>query len=184
MLNTSLYTFRMVAYRRNRVQGGYYFFTVNLKNRNQSWLVEHVDLLRSAFQETQQKYPFKTIAVVILPDHMHALWGLPEGDDDYSMRWKYLKGRFTSKLKKRITLRKSAKGKYGVWQDRFWEHTIKDENDMHRHIDYIHYNPVKHHHCDAVKDWKYSSFHRFVENGVLPIDWGVSYQEFKKSFGE
>ena len=116
----------MVAYRRNRLKGGQYFFTVNLKNRHHSWLTDHIDFLRLAFRRTRKKYPFSIIAIVILPDHLHTIWQLPDDDDDYSTRWNFLKGQFTSQLKTRINLQKDSRGRYGVWQDRFWEHTIRD----------------------------------------------------------
>lgn len=179
-----VYAKGMVAYRRNRVQGACYFFTVNVKNRRLNLLTDHIDELRLAFKETQEKYPFNIIAIVILPDHIHAIWRLPAGDDDYSGRWKSLKANFTHKLQYKLTLRKNARGEYGIWQSRFWEHTIRDEQDMQRHIDYIHYNPVKHGYCQQVNEWQYSSFHHYVQCKKLAINWGGNDPMLNIKFGE
>jgi putative transposase len=176
----------MVYYRRSRVGGGTYFFTVNLKNRRSDTLTGNIDLLRESFYETKLRYPFHVVAIVILPDHLHAIWSLPDDDTTYSTRWQLLKSSFTRQLRKQgACISQNSKGEYNVWQRRFWEHTIRDETDLKRHIDYIHYNPVKHGYVDHVKNWPFSSFHRYVENEWLDINWGVTYRESSvKTFGE
>jgi putative transposase len=175
----------MVAYRRHHIPSGTYFFTVNLQNRSLSLLIDHINLLRFAFLHTQQNMPFKIIAIVIMPDHLHTIWQLPEGDNDYSRRWQLIKSKFTQQVRKEKHFQKNKKGEYGIWQRRFWEHTIKNENDLNRHIDYIHFNPVKHGYVKTVKEWKYSSFSKYVKNDVLPLNWGGDYQETEQVlFGE
>lgn len=176
----------MVQYRRNRIPGGTYFFTVTLRNRRATSLVDYIDLLRIAFRETLREMPFVMDAVVVLPDHLHAVWTLPPGDDDYAGRWRSIKGRFTRALVKAdVGLARNAKGEYDLWQRRYWEHTIRDEVDRARHVDYIHFNPVKHGLVERVGDWPYSSFHRFVRQGVCPPDWGgAAVKSDHGSYGE
>ena len=151
-------------------------------------LTEHVDQLRAAFRETRQRHPFATDAMVVLPDHLHAVWTLPEGDADVAMRWRQIKSAFSRALPtiEPISGSRAAKGERGVWQRRFWEHTIRDENDFARHIDYIHINPVKHRLVTRVRDWPYSSFHRMVKLGVYPEDWAGDVHEPENDgrFGE
>jgi putative transposase len=107
-----------------------------------------------------------------LPDHLHAVWTLPPGDDDYAGRWRSVKSRFTrSLIKVGVALTRNAKGEYDLWQRRYWEHTIRDEADMTRHVDYIHFNPVKHGWANCVQEWPHSTFHRFVQRGLRPQDW-------------
>lgn len=119
----------MTAYRRNFVPGGSFFFTVNLADRRLSLLMDHLDLLRSTFRETRQRHPFTIDAVVVLPDHLHTVWTLPEDDADFAMRWR---------------LSRAAKSERGIWQRRYWDHTIRDERDFARHLDCVLINPVKH----------------------------------------
>ncbi|ESS71644.1 transposase [Methyloglobulus morosus KoM1] len=163
----------MPDYRRYRVPGGTYFFTVNLLERKKDLLVRHIDDLREAVRMTKRERPFHIDAWVVLPDHMHTVWTLPPGDDDFSNRWKSIKIRFVQKLPR--TERRSkvriAKGERGIWQRRFWEHVIRDENDYMRHVDYVHWNPMKHGLVQKVADWPYSSFHRYVRDGIYPEDW-------------
>ncbi len=164
----------MSHYRRNRVAGGSYFFTVNLLERDKKLLTEHIDALRDVIRITRQKMPFHIDAWVVLPDHMHCIWTLPEGDSDYSKRWQTLKKHFSKSLAK-SEYRSAARIKQnerGIWQRRFWEHTLRDELDYQRHMDYIHFNPVKHDHVAKVRDWPYSTFHRLVEQDIYPMDWG------------
>lgn len=118
-------------------------------------------------------HPFKIEAVVVLPDHLHTIWTLPEGDTDFSLRWRQTKAAFSRGLAKdeRISASRARKQERGIWQRRFWEHAIWDSNDFQRHVDYIHYNPVKHGYVGQVTDWPYLSFHRFVRLGHLPVDW-------------
>lgn len=172
-----------MRYRRADVAGGTYFFTVNLLDRNRRLLVEHVDVLREVMRNVKTARPFHIDAMVILPDHLHALWTLPEGDADYPTRWMLIKSGFSRRLPtgERRNASRRAKGERGIWQRRYWEHLIRDERDFAHHVDYIHYNPVKHGHVNRVADWPYSSFHRYVRNGTLPLDWGV---EAKAEDGE
>lgn len=147
-------------YRRYRVPGGTYFFTVNLLERRLDLLVRHMDHLLEAVRATKQARPFHIDAWVVLPDHMHCVWTLPPEDDDFSNRWKSIKIRFVQKLPR--TERRSrvsvAKGERGIWQRRFWEHAIRDETDYVRHVDYVHCNPVKQGYVQQVIDWPYSVF--------------------------
>ena len=132
------YYLPMTNYRRNRLAGGTFFFTVNLADRSAALLTTHVDLLRNAFRYAKQRLPFTVEAVVVLPDHLHALWTLPPGDSDYTLRWRLIKTHFSRSLavgESRSTSRQS-KHERGIWQRRFWEHTIRDETDLARHIDY------------------------------------------------
>ena len=130
----------MVSYRRNRVSGGTFFFTLTLRQRRDTTLVDHVDLLREAYSEVKRARPFRTDAVVVLPDHLHAIWTLPEGDVDYSGRWRAIKAGFVRALAcSGLALERNTKGEARVWQRRFWEHTLRNEADFAAHCDYIHY---------------------------------------------
>ena len=153
-----------MRYRRLYRDGGCYFFTLVTKDRQPLFRTpETVDLLRGAFRELRKERPFEIDAAVILPDHLHCIWRLPEGDADYSNRWKSIKRRFTT----------AYGGKPGeVWQARFWEHLIRDERDWRNHMDYVHYNPVKHGHAASPLEWPYSSFRRCVTRGLYEADWG------------
>jgi putative transposase len=169
----------MPDYRRNHAAGGTYFFTVNLLERSSSALVTHIDVLRGAVRRVRASRPFHIDAWVVLPDHMHAIWTLPPDDSDYSSRWKAIKIVFAKALPKteRLSAVRAARGERGIWQRRFWEHTIRDEHDYAAHMDYVHINPVKHGLVGSVRDWPHSSFHRCVAQGVYPVDWageGVS----------
>jgi len=162
-----------LRYRRANVPGGTYFFTVNLAERKRTLLVDHIDSLREVMRDVKKSHPFHIDAMVILPDHLHALWILPEGDADFAMRWALIKAGFSRQLPKDERRNKSriSKGERGIWQRRYWEHLIRDDTDYARHADYIHYNPVKHGYVRHAKDWPYSSFHRYVRLGVLPDNW-------------
>jgi putative transposase len=172
-------------YRRAKTEGGTYFFTVTLADRRKSTLVEHVDLLRSATRLVKERHPFTIDAIVIMPEHLHTIWTLPEGDIDYPTRWALIKAGFSRILAKgeMISDSRLAKGERGIWQRRYWEHQIRDDEDFARHVDYIHFNPVKHGHVASPIDWSYSSIHRFVSAGTLPTNWGAS-AEFIGDFGE
>lgn len=163
----------MVAYRRNYIKGGRYFFTVNLLNRQSTLLTDHIDDLRTAFRKVKLRHPFEIDAIVILLEHLHCIWTLPESDDDFSLRWREIKSAFSRKLAPTEYKNKSrlARKERGIWQRRFWEHTLRDESDYQKHMDYIHYNPVKHGYVDSIEQWPYSSFHRHVSNGVYPKNW-------------
>jgi putative transposase len=155
----------MSDYIRSKRFGGTFFFTVTLKDRQSSLLVDHVDLLRESVRYVKSRRPFVIVAWVILPDHIHAVWRLPEGDNDFPRRWQLIKMLFTKKLKER-THRKTS-----VWQDRFWEHEIRNDEGLRAHIDYCYLNPVKHGYVLSTGDWPYSSFHRDVALGLFDIHW-------------
>lgn len=176
----------MVKYRRHRIHGGTFFFTVTLLNRSSSLLTDHVTLLREAFMRTRRTHPFAIDAVVILPEHLHAIWTLPDDDLDYSGRWRAIKSRFVRSLKSAgVHVASNAAREHNVWQRRFWEHAIRDTDDMQRHVDYIHFNPVKHGYVSKPVEWQYSSIHRYVRDGLLPPDWGTSEEkDFNGRFGE
>ena len=164
----------MPDYRRNRVSGGTYFFTVNALERKLSLLTDHIDALRAAVRKVRARRPFHIDAWVVLPDHLHCVWTLPPGDADYSSRWKAIKIAFAKSLPATEILSSVRRGKRerGIWQRRFWEHTIRDDRDYSAHMDYVHYNPVKHGLVARVAAWPYSSFHHCVEAGIYPVDWG------------
>jgi REP-associated tyrosine transposase len=182
---TSGTTTTMVRYRRNFLPGGTYFFTVTLSDRRSTALVDHVSELRDAFRVARRERPLTVEAIVILPDHLHAIFTLPLDDADFSGRWRRIKGHFSSSLiDAGIELKRNANGSLALWQKRFWEHTIRNENDFARHVDYIHFNPVKHGLVSRVCDWPYSSFHRYVRQKVLTQDWAGDAREGRADFGE
>jgi putative transposase len=174
-----------MRYRRAFVGGATYFFTVNLANRRDRLLVDHIDNLRTVVRKVKHGHPFEIIAWVVLPEHIHAIWALPPNDADYSLRWSQIKGGFSRRIPKGepMSESRSSKGERGIWQRRFWEHLIRDGDDLGDHIDYVHYNPVKHGLVERAADWPYSSFHRFVRRGWLPPDWGCP-GEMNCDFGE
>ncbi len=176
----------MTAYRRNFIPGGCFFFTVNLADRRRRLLTEHVDALRTAFRETHQRHPFTTDAIVVLPDHLHAVWTLPDSDRDFATRWRLIKSTFSRhfSVDEPISASRAAKNERGIWQRRYWGHTIRNEEDLARHIDYVHINPVKHGLVKQVRDWPHSSFHRMVKSGIYPEDWAGDFSDLGGSFGE
>ena len=165
-----------MQYRRNQLEGGSYFFTVNLAERKRRLLVEHIAALREAFRNVRSRHPFQIDAIVIMPDHLHAVVTLPPGDADYSTRWMLIKAGFSRSLPQteRINASRRSKGERGVWQRRFWEHTLRDDDDYRHHIDYIHYNPVKHGYVTHPAAWPHSSIHQYIKAGKLPADWGMA----------
>ncbi|EMK0360886.1 TPA: transposase [Klebsiella aerogenes] len=150
----------MSNYRRSYIPGGCWFFTVNMQNRHSDLLTRHIDHLRAAIACTKRKRPFQINSWVVLPEHMHCIWTLPEGDSDYSGRWREIKKSFTRAL-----------AQSQIWQPRFWEHAIRNDEDYRRHMDYVYINPVKHRLVGRVSDWPYSTFHRDVRQGLYPVDW-------------
>ena len=176
----------MTDYRRYRVQGGCYFFTLTLYDRRQHLLVEHIEQLRRSIRAVKDKHPFHIDAMVVLPEHLHCILTLPEGDANFSMRWRQIKSGFSRQLPVVDIRSKSRERKQerGIWQRRFWEHVIRDEQDFCHHVDYIYFNPVKHGWVDKVADWKYSTFHRDVERGIYLEDWGSGYIEQVDDMGE
>jgi putative transposase len=169
----------MPEYRRAFLPGGTYFFTVVTFNRKP--ILTHSysrQILRNVWRYVQERHPLTVDAICLLPDHMHCIWTLPENDTNYSMRWSAIKGQFSmqylangGKEGLRNTSRQRT-GEAAIWQRRFWEHLIRDEDDLSHHIDYIHYNPVKHGLVRKAADWEWSSFHRYVRAGTYDREWG------------
>ncbi|WP_313087181.1 REP-associated tyrosine transposase [Pseudomonas sp.] len=165
----------MSDYRRSQAPGGTWFFTVTLADRRSRLLVEEIEHLRHAYGQTQQARPFRTLAICVLPDHLHAIWTLPDGDSDFAGRWSLLKSTFSRQLPAHTrTQSQVRKREKGIWQRRYWEHQIRDASDLQRHVDYIHFNPVKHGLVERVADWPYSNFDRYVKNGLVRGDWASS----------
>jgi putative transposase len=167
-------------YRRAWHKGGTYFFTVNLLQRtNNDLLVQHIETLRAVVKKVKNTHPFIIHAWVVLPEHMHCVIELPSDDADFATRWRLIKAGFSKaipKCERRSNVR-IRRGERGIWQRRFWEHLIKNEADFQAHIDYVHINPLKHGLISQVKDWPYSTFHKLVEQGVYPINWGGGVEE-------
>ncbi len=168
----------MPEYRRIKEDGGIYFFTVVTYQRLPILTPEPCrEILHQAWQDTQNRFPFETIAVCLLPDHIHAIWKLPEGDANYSLRWREIKRLFTKTYLQNIgpgeerNESRQKRGEAAIWQRRFWEHTIIEEVDLENHIDYIHFNPIKHGYVKKASEWQWSSFKRFVQKGVYDMDW-------------
>ncbi len=169
-----------MQYRRARLQGGAYFFTVVTRKRRPIFGCENnINLLRQSFQYVMHNHPFCMDAHVILPDHLHCIWTLPDGERDFSTRWRLIKSHFTQHYKNGGLIELHENGQKATcsgspWQKKFWEHLIRDEKDMKNHIEYIHYNPVKHGLVASPIEWTLSSIHRYVNNGSYPMDWGTS----------
>lgn len=170
-------------YRRVINPGGTFFFTVVTFNRlHLLTRDDHVDLLREAFHYVTKNHPFRVDACVVLPDHLHTIWTLPDDDHDYSTRWRLIKSYFSHRLPEQpsnIPGSRAAKEERAVWQRRFWEHAIRDQRDFENHLNYLHYNPVKHGLASSPMDWPYSSFGQWVKRGVYPPDWGSSALNFE-----
>ena len=164
----------MRRYIRARRHGATYFFTVNLQQRDGNrMLVESIVDLRAAFEKVRREHPFKIDAIVVLPDHLHTMWTLPVENADFSVRWALIKAQFSRVIVagEAVPDSRARRRERGIWQRRFYEHMIRDDRDFHAHADYIHWNPVKHGHVERVVDWPYSSFHSYVRNDWLPLDW-------------
>jgi putative transposase len=163
------------TYRRNRVSGGCYFFTVNLRDRRSDLLIIEIEALRNAVRATRARFPFHIDAWVVLPDHMHCLWTLPPEDFDFPARWQMIKATFSRSVPHSDNQHASLvrKRESGVWQRRYWEHTIRDENDYAAHMDYIHFNPVKHGLAARAADWPFSTFAQCMKLGIYPADWAI-----------
>ena len=181
----------MSNYRRAKTKGGTYFFTVVLYRRQN--ILCHDDMrhaLREAIEKTRETHPFIIDAWVLLPDHLHCIWTLPEADENYSSRWAMIKRHVTKQCAKTchredwMNNSKHKRKESTIWQRRFWEHQIGDEDDFQRHMNYIHYNPVKHGYVVAAKEWPYSSFHRYIKSNVYPSDWGNNYTPTTLDAGE
>jgi putative transposase len=175
----------MVRYRRNLVPGGTYFFTLTLVDRRSSVLVDHIDALRAAIRRARRERPFAIDAIVVLPDHLHAVLTLPPNDADYSGRWRLIKTLFSNAvIAAGGPVKRHPNHELALWQRRFWEHTIRNDDDLTRHVEYIHFNPVKHGLVSRVRDWPHSSFHRYVPDGLLPNDWAGDADNTGVDFGE
>ena len=162
-----------MRYRRQHQPGGTFFFTVNLRDRSSSVLTDHIQIFRQSVRKCKTMRPFRINAWVILPDHMHCIWTLPNTDGDYSSRWRDIKKRFVKALPTTefLSLRQQHNNERGIWQKRFWEHRIRDDFDYEQHFNYINWNPVKHGLVKNVRDWPYSTFHKAVAEGIYPLDW-------------
>lgn len=161
---------KMSDYKRLYKRAGSYFFTVVTHNRQRLLTgPANIERLREAFRQTQNRHPFILDAVVVLPEHIHCIWQMPGGDEDFSTRWRLIKRHFSIGIDNPLNQRKEKQ----VWQRRFWEHLLRDEDDWRRHMDYIHYNPVKHGYAQRPVDWPHSSFMRAVEGGYYSADWGA-----------
>ena len=175
----------MPNYRRSLVPGATYFFTVTLADRCSDLLLREIEKLRAAYAATRAAHPFETVAICVLPEHLHAIWRLPDGDAAYALRWQTIKGRFSSGVAAGArNSSQRAKREKGIWQRRYWEHQIRDSDDLARHIDYVHFNPVKHGLVGQVKDWPHSSFHKWVARGDLSASWGLVAGASSSGFGE
>ena len=181
----------MSNYRRSRTDGTTWFFTLVTYKRRQLLLEPEARLLlRATIEEVRNLYPFTIDGWVLLPDHLHCIWSLPDRDHDYSKRWGLIKARLTKDTKwlfhrddwMNVSKQKHREGTF--WQRRFWEHEIRDNQDFSRHLDYLHYNPVKHGLVRTVADWPYSTFHRDVRKGLYPLDWGGDGIDSMGEFGE
>jgi putative transposase len=176
-----------MQYRRVKIEGGTYFFTVNLAERKRTILLDNVQILREVISRVKERHPFVIDAMVVLPDHLHAIWTLPRNDADYSTRWMLIKAGFSRRINRgeRRNASRIKKGERGIWQRRYWEHLIHDDGDYKRHADYIHYNPVKHGYVIKPTDWPYSSIHRYIEAGIIDRDWGQGKSgDRDNSYGE
>jgi putative transposase len=175
----------MPNYRRAFVPGGCWFFTANLLDRRSGLLIKEIEALREATRRTRERYPFRIDAFVVLPDHVHAIWTLPSDDADFSTRWRLIKIQFSKSIPKieRLSEVRRERGERGIWQRRFWEHLIRDEEDYRRHVEYCYINPVKHGLVSRVRDWPFSSFHRDVAAGLFPEDWAGDF-DTAGEFGE
>jgi putative transposase len=183
----------MPEYRRIRHPGGTFFFTIVTNNRLPLFSSQQCrDILHAAWHEVQSRHPFETVALCLMPDHIHAIWKLPEDDADYPVRLKEIKRHFSREYIRQIgpggirTESRQIQGEAALWQRRYWSHVIFDQADLNNHIDYIHINPLKHGLVNQVSDWPYSTFFRFVKNGIYTADWGgrVESRLLEKNRGE
>jgi len=172
----------MPEYRRADTQGGTYFFTVNTDRRQPILTETTVRLaLREGIMEARERFPFEILAWVLLPDHLHCIWTLPDGDADFAKRWGIIKRHVSSRCgaalnnEKCLSESRRKRKETSLWQRRYWEHCIRDEKDFISHVEYIHWNPVKHGLVKRVADWPYSTFHRSVAQGMYPADWGGDF---------
>lgn len=167
----------MPRYRRQFAGSTYFFTAVAYQRRSIFCTPVFRNALRDAIHTVRLTRPFIVDAWVLLPDHMHCIWTLPDDDHDYSTRWEEIKRHLTSACRERLhdprLLTRAARQRKEstIWQRRFREHQIRDESDMEKHVDYIHFNPVKHGQVRQVCAWPYSTFHRYVRAGMYSADW-------------
>lgn len=183
----------MPEYRRADVKGGTYFFTVNTHHRRPILTEAPVRLaLREGIQLARERFPFEIRAWVLLPDHLHCIWKLPDGDAEFAKRWGIIKRHVSIRCAEEfgheawLSPSRRKRSETGLWQRRYWEHCIRDEEDFIRHVAYLHWNPVKHGLVKQLADWPYSTFHRYVARGIYPADWGGNFEDSEKKgeFGE
>jgi len=175
-----------MRYRRSKAKGASFFFTVNLADRSSDLLIAHINDLRTVTHRVRVSHPFDMVAFVVLPEHLHCIWRLPLGDNDYPTRWSLIKAGFSRSVPVDEHIRSSRihKRERGIWQRRYWEHQIRDDEDMQRHIDYIHYNPVKHGHANLPIEWPHSSLHWYIRCEKLPKTWGTGVGYVGGAYGE
>lgn len=181
----------MSRYRRANTPGGTYFFTV-VTYRRREILTEPESraILREVIKEVKQRYPFTIDAWILLPDHLHSIWTLPPGDNDFPKRWGMIKAGFSKQAKplfhrqEWMNETKTQRRESTIWQRRYWEHQIRNDDDYQRHMDYLHYNPVKHQLVKRAIDWPHSTFHRYVKKGIYAKDWSGAREPMEGEFGE
>ena len=175
-----------MQYRRAVIPGTSYFFTIVLEDRRSNLLIRRINELRQALKQVIERYPFIIDGVVVLPDHLHMIITLPPNDTNYSQRIGFIKSCFSRQIEsfERISASRQSKRERGIWQRRFWEHVIRDELDYSRHMDYIHYNPVKHGYVQSPSEWEYSSIHRYINLEILPLNWACNDEFTEQPFGE
>jgi putative transposase len=173
-------------YRRTIIPNATYFFTVNLAERKKSLLIDRIEQLRMAFKVVKLRHPFFIDAMIVLPDHLHMIMTLPVGDANYSQRLNLIKGNFSRSFEafEKISINRKKKRERGIWQRRFWEHLIRNEEDYQKHVNYIHYNPVKHGYVKNPSDWQYSSIHQYIASGTLTSNWAIEPNYEEAEFGE
>ena len=180
----------MPEYQRAYIAGGTFFFTVATLQR-QPLLTQ--ELYRTALREViaavRKELPFQSLAWVLLPDHLHTIWTLPETDADFSLRWSLIKQHVTRQCQRPSSMvapsrSRQKRGEGTIWQRRFWEHAIRNDEDLRRHVDYIHFNPVKHGYVGRPSNWPYSTLHKYIRDGIYPTDWAVTEDDQSQSYGE
>ena len=180
----------MPDYRRAHVVGGAFFFTlITFQRRPILTQVPYRTALRQAIDNVRQRLPFQSLAWVLLPDHLHTIWKLPATDMDFSLRWSLIKQHVTRQCQRPSSMvapsrSRQKRGEGTIWQRRFWEHTIRNDEDLRRHVDYIHFNPVKHGYVERPSDWPYSTFHKYVRDGIYSTDWAATGDDKSQSYGE
>lgn len=176
----------MPNYRRVFISGGTWFFTVNLLERDRTLLVDRIRDLRLAVYRVKRRHPFRIEAMVVLPDHLHAIWTLPPGESNFPLRWRLIRSAFSRSVPKTEWLSdvRVKRGERGIWQRRYWEHAIRDECDFNRHVAYCYYNPVKHGYVTTPAAWPHSTFHRDVRCGRQAADIDISLLSDDGDYGD